>query len=304
MSELFSFGAWVRRRRRALDLTRDELAAQIGCAVVTIRHIETDERRPSKQLAARLADGLQVSAEERTAFLQAARGQVATDRLAAPAVSVERSIAGTIAPSERDKPALSLPSGTVTFLFTDIEGSTRLWSQNPQTMGAAIARHEALLRAVITASGGVVFKTVGDAIHAAFASALDAVQAAVEGRQAIAAEPWGTSTALRVRMALHSGVVEARQGDYFGLPLSRIARLLAAGHGGQILLSQATVELVREQLAPELTLRHLGRYRLNDLTDPQHIFQLIAPDLVADFPPLRLSTERAFDESLLILPSF
>src|SRR5262245_14636805 len=213
MSELFSFGAWVRQRRRALDLTLEELAAQIGCAAVTIRHIETDERRPSKQLAARLADGLQLSADERPAFVQAARGELATDRLGAPGAGVERSIARGRAAAERDTPALHLPSGTVTFLFTDIEARTRLWSQNLQTMGAAVARHEALLRAVITASGGVVFKTVGDAIYTAFASALDAVRAAVEGQHAIAAEAWDTSTALRVRMALHSGVVEVRQGD-------------------------------------------------------------------------------------------
>jgi class 3 adenylate cyclase/predicted ATPase len=304
MSELFSFGAWVRQRRRALDLTLEELAARVGCAAVTIRHIETDERRPSKQLAARLADGLQLDADERPTFVQAARGQLATDRLAAPAVSVERSIAGALAPSERDTPALSLPSGTVTFLFTDIEASTRLWGQNPHTMGAAIARHEALLRAVIAHTGGVVFKTVGDAIYTAFASALDAVQAAVEGQQAIAAEAWDTSTALHVRMALHSGVVEARGGDYFGLPLSRIARLLAAGHGGQILVSQATQVLVREQLAPELTLRHLGRYQLKDLSDPQHIFQLVAPHLLGDFPPLRLAGERDIDEPPPKLPPF
>jgi len=304
MSELFSFGAWVRQRRRALDLTRDELAAQIGCSVVTIRHIEADERRPSKQLAARLADCLQLSADERPAFLQAARGQLATDRLAAPRASVTRRIAGGLAPADRDTPALSLPSGTVTFLFTDIEGSTRLWSQNAQIMGPAIARHEVILREVITESGGVVFKTVGDALYAAFASALDAVRAAVEGQYAIAAEPWGTTTPLQVRMALHSGVVEERNGDYFGLPLSRITRLLAAGHGGQILLSQTTQELVREQLAPELTLRHLGRYRLEDLTDPQHIFQLLAPDLPTDFPPLHLSGEPEFNERPLILPAF
>src|SRR5262250_3343492 len=161
MSELFSFGAWVRRRRRALDLTLEELAAQIGCAAVTIRHIETDERRPSKQLAARLADGLHLSADERPAFLQAARGELATDRLAAPGAGVERRIARGRAAAERDTAPLSLPSGTVTFLFTDIEASTRLWSQNAQTMGSAIARHEAILRAVITASGGAVFKTVG-----------------------------------------------------------------------------------------------------------------------------------------------
>src|SRR5262245_54551495 len=122
MSELFSFGAWVRQRRRALDLTLEELAAQIGCAAVTIRHIETDERRPAKPVAARLADCLQLSPEERPAFVQAARGERATDRLAAPRMGVERRIAGAPAPAERDTPALALPSGTVTFLFTDIEG--------------------------------------------------------------------------------------------------------------------------------------------------------------------------------------
>src|SRR5689334_9811245 len=104
MSELFSFGAWVRQRRRALDLTREELAAQVGCSVVTIRHIEADERRPSKQLAARLADCLQIAPEERAAFLQAARGHLATNRLVAPAVGVERSIAGVSGPAERDAP--------------------------------------------------------------------------------------------------------------------------------------------------------------------------------------------------------
>lgn len=304
MSDLYSFGAWVRRRRRALDLTREELAAQVGCSVVTIRRIEADERRPSKQLAARLADCMQLfSAEEHAAFLQAARGELAVDRLAPPAALAKHSIGGGLTAAERDTATLPLPSGTVTFLFTDIEDSTQLWAQNAQTMGAAIAHHEAILRAVITATGGVVFKTVGDAIYAAFSSALDAVRAAVEAQRSIEAEPWGT-TPLHVRMAMHSGVVEERNGDYFGLPLSRIARLLAAGHGGQILLSQTTQELVREQLESAVTLRHLGRYRLKDLTYPQHIFQLVAPDLPADFPPLRLSGENEFDAQPPALPPF
>ena len=207
MSELFSFGAWVRQRRRALDLTLEELAAHIGCAAVTIRHIETDERRPSKQLAARLADALQLDAEERTAFLQAARSQLATDRLATPGAGVARRVAGASAPAERETAPLPLPSGTVTFLFTDIEGSTRLWSQNAQIMGPAIARHEVILREVITESGGVVFKTVGDALYAAFASALDAVRAAVEGQYAIAAERWGTTTPLCSAIRTRNGVL-------------------------------------------------------------------------------------------------
>src|SRR5262249_58972062 len=137
------------------------------------------------------ADGLQIVADERTAFLQAARGELATDRLAAPAMSVERSVAGALAPAERDTAPLTLPSGTVTFLFTDIEGSTRLWSQNAQTMGPAIARHEAILRAVITASGGGGFKTVGGAIHPALARALDAVPAAGPGARGGAARACG-----------------------------------------------------------------------------------------------------------------
>src|SRR5262245_5355414 len=109
MSELFSFGAWVRQRRRALDLTRDELAAQVGCSVMTIRRIETDERRPSKQLAARLADFLHIPADERPAFLHVARGELAVDRLPAPAGGLERSVAGAIAPSERDAHPMPLP---------------------------------------------------------------------------------------------------------------------------------------------------------------------------------------------------
>src|SRR5262249_56889527 len=131
--------------------------------------------------------------------------------------------------------------------------------QEAQRMGAAIARYEALLRAMITASGGVVFKTVGDAIYAAFASALDAVRAAVDGQQAIAAEAWDTSTALQVRMALHSGVVEVRGGDYFGLQLSRIVRLLAAGHGGQIPPPQATQRCVPGRAGADVALASLAR---------------------------------------------
>src|SRR5262245_8550002 len=237
MSELFSFGAWVRRRRRALDLTREELAAQVGCSVMTIRRIETDERRPSKQLAARLADFLHIVASERPAFLQTARGQLATDRLAAPAAGVERSIAGGPALAERATPAPSLPSGTVTFLFTDIEGSTQRWEQHPDAMPAALARHDAILREVIAAHRGGIVKTTGDGIHAVFARAADALTAAVMAQRALQREEWGAIGSLRVRMALHTGVAEERNRDYFGPPLNRAARLLAAGHGGQILLS-------------------------------------------------------------------
>ena len=284
MDEIFSLGQWIKRRRKALDMTQDELAQRVGCSKELIVKIEADARRPSKQIAERLADQLGLAEDERVMFLQAARAELGVDRLAPPTRSV---------PQPALVPAAALPHGTVTFLFTDIEGSTQLWAHQPQKMGAAVARHEALLREAITAAGGVVFKTVGDAVYAAFASALDAVSAAVAGQRALSTEAWGLSSPLLIRMALHSGVVEARGGDYLGLPLSRVARLLAAGHGGQILLSLAIAELVREQRPPEVTLRDLGSHRLKDLSLPEQIFQLVAPDLLTDFPPLQtLSAHR------------
>jgi class 3 adenylate cyclase len=281
MEPISSFGYWLWRRRKALDLTQDELARQVGCALGTLKKIETDERRPSKQLAERLADCLEIPAADRPAFLKAARAELVVDRLDLAAQPLG-------APAEAPPPSAApiLPRGTVTFLFTDIEGSTPLWQQHPQAMANAIARHELLLRTTIASAGGVVFKTVGDAVYAAFASALDAVAAALAGQRALAAEAWGATGPLHVRMALHTGVVEERAGDYFGLPLSRVTRLLAAGHGGQVLLSHVTQELVRDQLPPGAELRDLGAHRLKDLDVPEQIFQLAAPDLPTDFPAL------------------
>jgi class 3 adenylate cyclase len=284
MSDRASFGYWLRLRRKVLDLTQDELARQVGCALGTIKKIETDQRRPSRQLAERLADYLQIAAAERANFLRAARAELAADQLAPPTRSV---------PQPALVLAMALPRGTVTFLFTDIEGSTQLWARYPQAMGAAVARHEAILRDAIASAGGVVFKTVGDAVYAAFASPLDAATAALDGQRALRAEPWGATGALHVRMALHTGVVEEQAGDYFGLPLSRVARILAAGHGGQVLLSHVVHELVRDHLPHAAELRDLGIHRLKDLNQPEHIFQLVAPDLPADFLPLRtLNTRR------------
>ena len=126
----------------------------------------------------------------------------------------------------------ALPSGTVTFLFTDIDGSTRLWDRFPAQMRVALARHDALMREVIASHDGHVFKTVGDAFCAAFARPADALAAARAAQRALLAEPWPAPIAITVRMALHSGNADLRDGDYFGPPLNRIARLLSAGHGG------------------------------------------------------------------------
>src|SRR5438552_13728400 len=146
----------------------------------------------------------------------------------------------------------TLPSGTVTFLFTDIEGSTRLWEQHPGAMHLALARHDALLRVAIESNGGHVFKRVGDAFYAAFAMPSGALDAALAGQRHLLVEV-ATAQAglnLKARMAIHTGEAEAREGDYYRQPLNRIARLLGVGHGGQVLLSAATQGLVRDDLPP------------------------------------------------------
>ena len=181
----------------------------------------------------------------------------------------------------------SPPTGTVTFLFTDIEGSTKLWEDNAPAMQAALSRHDEILKNAIEERGGYVFKTVGDAFCAAFPTASNALEAALSAQRALFAAEWNESEPLRVRMALHTGAAEERDGDYFGPPLNRIARLLSAAHGGQVLLSLPTHEMVRDQLPSEVDLQDLGEKHLKDLFRPERVFQLLAPDLLSGFPPLR-----------------
>jgi class 3 adenylate cyclase/tRNA A-37 threonylcarbamoyl transferase component Bud32 len=178
-----------------------------------------------------------------------------------------------------------LPTGKVTFFFSDIQGSTSMWERDAKRMRGALARHDEILKGAIEGHGGFVFKMVGDACCAAFASAGDALEAALAAQRAIFKEPWDDR--VRVRMALHTGEAEERDGDYFGPPLNRVARLLSAGHGGQTLVSRATRELVIEGLPKEVKLKDMGEHRLRDLKDPERIFQLSAPDLPSEFPPLK-----------------
>ena len=184
-----------------------------------------------------------------------------------------------------------VPTGTVTFLFTDIEGSTKLWETQHEATSLALARHDALLRQCIEAQGGQVVKTVGDGFHAAFAVAPNALAAALAGQRALNVEPWPETVRIRVRMALHTGTAELRDADYYGPTLNRVARLLATGHGGQTLLSQATYELTRDSLPDAVSLRDLGAHQLKDLARPEQVYELQHPDLPRDFPPIKsLST--------------
>ncbi len=185
----------------------------------------------------------------------------------------------------------SLPTGTVTLLFTDIEGSTRLWEQEPAAMAAALERHDDLLRSTIESWGGYVFKTVGDAFCAAFAAARDAVAAAGATQRALHTEAWPDRAQLRVRMALHTGECEERDGDYFGPAVNRTARLESIGHGGQVLVSRATAELVRDRLPADAQLINLGSHLLKDLDRPEEVFQLVVDGVPAAFPPLRSNSD-------------
>jgi predicted ATPase/class 3 adenylate cyclase/Tfp pilus assembly protein PilF len=195
----------------------------------------------------------------------------------------------------------SPPTGTITFLFTDIEGSTKMWEQNAPAMQAALTRHDELLRSSIEEHGGYVFKTVGDAFCCAFPTALDALEAALEVQRMLFSSEGEQTGPLRVRMALHTGAAQERDGDYFGPPVNRVARLLSAAYGSQVLLSLPTQELVRDQLPAGTNLRDLGEHRLKDLFRPERIYQLLAPDLPSEFPPLR--TLEAYRNNLPLQPT-
>ncbi|HET9613754.1 MAG TPA: adenylate/guanylate cyclase domain-containing protein, partial [Candidatus Limnocylindrales bacterium] len=189
--------------------------------------------------------------------------------------------------------ASTAASTPATFLITDIEGSTRLWEEQPTAMAAALARHDALLRAVVEGHGGSIIKTTGDGLLAVFAEPVAALSAALDGQRAMRDADWGEIGELRVRMAIHSGAAEIRDGDYFGPSLNRAARILGIGHGGQILASAMSAFLFGDRLPPGVELRDLGSHRLRDLDRPEQIFQVSVGDLRRDFPPLRsLSTRR------------
>src|ERR687888_1454876 len=161
----------------------------------------------------------------------------------------------------------ALPTGTVTFLFTDVEGSTKLWERHPEQMRAALARHDALIESLVEQHQGVAVRPrgEGDSRFAVFARASDAVAAAAAIQQALHDEPWPPETPLRVRMALHTGEADLREGDYYGSAVNRCARLRAIAHGGQVLLSGPTAAVARSGLLEGVSLRDLGVHRLRDL---------------------------------------
>src|SRR5579863_8316382 len=179
-----------------------------------------------------------------------------------------------------------LPTGVVTFLFSDIEGSTQRWEAHPDAMEAAVARQEQLVSGAIARHGGYVFKLMGDAFCTAFHSAHDAIAAAIDAQRALAEEDFSGVNGLRVRMGLHCGSAEERNADYFGPTVNRVARLMSIGHGGQVLISGAVVDALHDALPSDGILIDLGLRRLKDLTQPEQVWQLVVAGLPREFAPL------------------
>ncbi|HEX5862981.1 MAG TPA: adenylate/guanylate cyclase domain-containing protein, partial [Casimicrobiaceae bacterium] len=173
--------------------------------------------------------------------------------------------------------------GVITYLFTDIEGSARLWEEEPERMRPALARHDAITKAAVERHRGTIVKMAGDGVHAAFNDPLDALGATLELQQAVGDPDTTGRLALRIRCGLHAGVDERRDNDFFGRAVNRAARITSVAHGGQVLLSQAVAVLIRERLPADVSLRDLGSVRLRDLASPERVYQVVHPKLRADF---------------------
>ena len=280
--ESTTFGALLRRWRTSAGLTQEELAERAGLSRRGINDLERGARLlPRKDAVTLLADALGLAGDGRSAFLAAARRPLSLAEPAFAPTPEAQEAPGSLETSGISVPSSPLPQGTVTFLFTDIEGSTRLLQQLEDAYAGVLGAHQALLRAAFVAHGGTEVDTQGDAFFVAFASAPEAVACAVEATQALAAHSWPEGVLLRVRLGLHTGTPQRVGDHYVGIDVHRAACIAAAGHGGQILLSQTTRELVAHTLPDGVTLRDLGAHHLKDLQHPERITQVVQPGLLA-----------------------
>ncbi|HEX8982655.1 MAG TPA: helix-turn-helix domain-containing protein [Ktedonobacterales bacterium] len=287
----------LKRHRLAAGLSQAELAERAGLSPRGVSDLERGARTNPRPATVRLlADALNLISSDRATFLAAAHGMALVIPHTGPATEPQSgSPLATTPPSP--SPPISPPTGTVTFLFTDIEGSTQLLQRLGDPYADVLASHQRLLREAFAAHGGYEVDTQGDAFFVSFPTAPQAISAAIQATQALAAHPWPSGVTLRVRMGLHSGAPQLVGGQYIGLDVHRAARIAAAGHGGQMLLSAATAELVRHDLPDGVSLRDLGRHRLKDLQQAEQVYQAIAPGLPNEFPMLR-----ALDAHLHNLP--
>lgn len=285
-----TFGELLRRYRLARRLTQAELAERAGLSTRGINDLERGARTaPRRDTITLLAGALDLSVEERADFLAAARRPPTFEPRYQPTEAPFQPSEHLLAATSSSRHAL-LPTGTVTFLFTDIEHSTQILQRLGDRYAEALDASQRILRAAFVAHHGREVDTQGDSFFAAFGAARDALATAVQAQRALAAERWPLDVPVRVRMGLHTGSPLLVAGHYVGFDVHRAARIGAAAHGGQILLSTATAELARGALdgLPTATeLRDLGEHRLKDLRAPERLWQLVVDDLPHAFPPPR-----------------
>ena len=296
-----SFGDLLKRHRLTAGLSQEELAERAGLSPRGVSDLERGARtNPRPGTVRLLAEALQLAEADRAAFLVAAHAahtahtarenakQVLVSN-ADPEPSPPRVSAADLAATSSSVPISSPmpPSGTVTFLFTDIEGSTRLLQQLGPRYADVLGDHQRLLRTAVEAHDGYEVDTQGDSFFVAFPTARDALAAAADATRALAQHAWPEDAHVQVRMGLHTGAPQRVGDHYVGLDVHRAARIAAAGHGGQILLSASAAELVRTDLPNGISLRDLGAHRLKDLQHAEHVYQATLPDLPTDFPPLK-----------------
>jgi predicted ATPase/class 3 adenylate cyclase len=294
------FGELLTRYRRAADLTQEALAERAGLSVHGISALERGvNRTPQRETVRRVAQALGLAGPERAMLEAAARPPARVGTSTAAGMPDLGAVAAGA------DPGAELPSGTLTFLLTDIEGSTTLWEQHPAAMQGAIARHDTLMDEVLARYGGrqVKERGEGDSIFAVFTSPAQALAAVCALQQALLAEPWPAQTPLRVRLGLHTGEADLRGIGYYGVTVNRTARIRSLAHGGQILLSQATRDLVQDTLPAGVSLRSLGPHLLKGLARAEEVHQVLHPALPADFPPL-LSPQAPRHNLPLVATSF
>jgi predicted ATPase/class 3 adenylate cyclase/DNA-binding CsgD family transcriptional regulator len=265
-----TFATLLKRHRLGAGLTQEALAERASLSARAISDLERGVKQAPRQATLDLlATALHLSPSERSLFEAAFR----PDFLAA---------------DDAPSPADGLPAGTVTFVLTDVEGSTRLWEQHAEQMRMALARHDRLIETLTAQHAGRVVRPrgEGDSRFCVFARATDAMAAAAAIQHALHAEPWPAEVRLRVRLALHTGEADLRDGDYYGAAVNRCARLRGLAYGGQTLLSVVTANLVRDTLPEGTSLRDLGLCHLRDLPRAEHVYQLVVPGVPADFPPI------------------
>jgi predicted ATPase/class 3 adenylate cyclase len=305
-----TFADLLRRHRRSAGLTQEELAEAAGLSVRAVSDLERGLRRsPHKDTVGMLADALHLTDPERTAFEATARrvlgppGPQPEPRTTQPPGGEEAAPIAAAEPIQGEHAAqrASLPTGTVTFLFTDIEGSTRLLQRLGARYSEVLDGQRMILRAAFAAHGGSEVDTQGDSFFASFPTAHDALAAAAQAQRELAAYAWPDGTEVRGRMGLQSGAPALAGERYVGLDVHRAARIGAAGYGGQVLLSAAVMELARDELPEGTALRDVGVHRLKDLQRRERLYQLVLPDLLAEFPPLK--TLDAHPNNLSVQPT-